>query len=498
MQYHFRAEAFQIANYVNAGLLLLTLVLAGIYQNWWPALLIGLPAWAVPFFLRQSLGDQLPSRAAFGLSYMIFAALHIHLAQGMLEMHFGIFVLMAILIAFRDYWVVLIAAGFIAVHHLLFMWLQAGGAAVYVLPANELNIGIVLLHAGYVVAEAVVLVIICRNSLREAQQAEFFLQSTEQMLDEAGRIRLQLPAATVQTRLIRNFSNVVQSLAETVATIEAAASQLGQDTEGLAREGRALSDRIGTQVTEVERIATATEQMSASIAELVRSAQQVLQLAQQSADASTQGKTVVDQTISHIQALSGTLEQTKQKVHGMAGSTAEIKGVLDVIQSIAEQTNLLALNAAIEAARAGEQGRGFAVVADEVRNLASKTHQSTDEIKQMISRLVQSSGESVQAVEQSLTQLESTVNTAGHSHQMLADIQLRVEQVVGSADLMSRTLQQQGQASSEIARSTAELITLASAQQAQGEKVTDIAHHVEAVTATLNEKAERFVLHGKA
>ena len=226
MQYHFRAEAFQIANYVNAGLLVLSLVFSFIFGSWLPTLLIGLPAALIPWFLLNSLGDQQLTRISYGISYMLFAALQIHLSQGMLEMHFGIFVLLAILIAFRDYLVVLSAAGFIAVHHLLFMWLQAGGSSVFVLPPAELSLEIVLLHAAYVVAESVVLVLICRNSLKEAQQAEFFLQTTEKMVDANGRIWLHSGKPEIETRLTRNFSNVMTTLQDTVKTIDSAVSTL--------------------------------------------------------------------------------------------------------------------------------------------------------------------------------------------------------------------------------------------------------------------------------
>ena len=493
MQYHFRAQAYTISNFVNSGLMLLALALAGVHNTWLAAFLIGVPAWLLPWVLQRNLGDHLLARVSYGVSFMLFSALHIHQMHGLTEMHFGIFVLMAMLIAFRDYLVILAAAGVIAVHHLVFTYLQIQQAGVYVLRVDELSMSMVFVHAAYVVVEAVVLVIICRNSLKEAQQAEFFVQTTELMLSQGDKIRLEQANSDVNTALVRNFGRVMTTLQHTVKTIDHAASQLQQETETLVSEGSQLSDRINNKLKEVERIATATEEMSVTIHELVNLANQVVKLAEESQNVSSAGQHAVQRTISNVEQLSGTLTDAKTQVTQMAAATADIKGVLDVIQAIAEQTNLLALNAAIEAARAGEQGRGFAVVADEVRTLASRTHKSTDEIKVMIARLVQNSNQSVTAVEDSLHKLTATVDTAGESHQVLHSIQQKVQQVLESADVMSQTLQQQGHASTEIARSTGELMAIAAQQQAQGAKVTAIAHEVEGITRELNEASERFV-----
>jgi len=492
MEYHFRAQAYTISTYVNSALMLLALALASVHQTWVAALLIGLPAWLVPIFMQRSLGDHLLSRVAFGASFMIFSALHIHQMHGMTEMHFGIFVLMAMLIAFRDHLVIIAAAGVIAVHHLVFAALQMGNSSVFVMAPDSLSYSMVFVHAAYVVAEAIVLVLICQNSLKEAQQAEFFVRTTETMLDSQGRISLKPATATVSTSLIQNFTRVLDTLRQTVTTIDRAAESLRSETTTLVSEGAKLSDRINNKMKEVERIATATEEMSVTINELGGLASQVVALARDSADASSAGQQAIERTIRNIEELSGTLTGAKEQVSQMALATGDIKGVLDVIQSIAEQTNLLALNAAIEAARAGEQGRGFAVVADEVRTLASRTHKSTDEIKVMISRLVQNSGQSVQAVDESLTKLTATVATAGDSHQLLDGIMQKVQQVLDSADIMSRTLQQQGLASTEIARSTGELMAIASEQQQQGSRVTAIANVVEGISRELNDTSDRF------
>src|SRR5690606_9575669 len=170
---------------------------------------------------------------------------------------------------------------------------------------------------------------------------------------------------------------------------------------------------------EVDRIAAATEQMSQSIGEVTALSKQVLQAATQAEQAAAEGRQSVGQTIQSVSALARQLGETGDKVNDVATATADIRKVLDVIESIAEQTNLLALNAAIEAARAGEQGRGFAVVADEVRTLASRTRGSTDEIKAMIEQLVTNSNKSVAVVQRSIEQLQDTRQHAEQSGKML-------------------------------------------------------------------------------
>ncbi|MDP4535435.1 methyl-accepting chemotaxis protein [Alkalimonas collagenimarina] len=488
----FRQKAYQIALYVNGGLLMLAFLLAFIHNTWLLALLIGVPALLIPLMLKQSLGDHPLARISYGISFMLFCALHIQQSMGMTEVHFGIFVLLAILIAFRDWLVILMAATVIAVHHLLFMYLQASGQPVYLVPESDATFRIVMIHAAYVVVEAVVLMLICRYSLREAQIGQFFLDSSVHMLDKQGKINLNINKPIVQSSLINRFTGVIGTMQSTIQTIDSAAERMNQGSSQLMQEGSALTDGMAQQMTEVERIASATEQMSASIRELAELSTQVVSLAQLSDDAASSGQSSIETTINTIQTLSDNLTESRHKVHSMAESTNEIKGVLDVIQAIAEQTNLLALNAAIEAARAGEQGRGFAVVADEVRTLASRTNKSTDEIKNMIGRMIEASKQSVEAVDICLGQLDQTRDSASNSGKQLSIILQQVTEVVQSANIMSSTLQQQGEASQEIAESTQHLSGMASEQQQQGQKVLHIAKDVQEQTLVLNEEVSRF------
>ncbi|TCS40814.1 methyl-accepting chemotaxis protein [Reinekea marinisedimentorum] len=496
MTYAFRNRAFQISFLVNLGLMIYALALASWYGTWLQALIIGLPSLLVPYGLYRLLGDHTLSRIAYGFSYMIFSALHIHQGAGMIELHFGIFVLLALLIVFRDWLVIVAAAALIAVHHLSFMYMQAAGAPVFVFPAASLSFGIVMLHAAYVVVEALVLVAIAVFSLSEARQAEYFLRATDQMVDADGKIWLGELPIDKHTELTRKFAGVIAKLRSTIAMIDQSSGALKSETEQLVDQGNSMAQDMSDEAAQVDTIASATEQMSATIRDLVALSEQVLAMAGEQQQASQSGQASVGTMKETILELSQTLETTKSKVNGLAESTSDIRGVLEVIQSIAEQTNLLALNAAIEAARAGEHGRGFAVVADEVRSLASRTHQSTGEIQSMIERLVQSGDESVESVGASIARLQSTIEVANESHAWLDKISEHASSVLESAGTMSSTLAQQGAASEEIAHSANRLNLLSSALNQKGIRVVEIAQDTEEVSSRLKKEADQFRYQG--
>ena len=251
----FRLQAYNIMSVVNLALFVLALALANWHSTWLPALLIGL----------RVLGDHLLARLSFGISFMFFTALHIHQAAGMLEMHFGIFVLLALLIAFRDYLVILTAAATIAVHHLLFMWLQMQDAGVFLVPAQSLSLGIILMHAAFVVVEAAVLIVISRQSYREAVVGQSLFDATEQLLTSDGKVELTHRCADLNSQVIKNFNAVFETLHKTLTTIEQQSATLKPESGTLRDEGDALAVSMRNEMNEVERIAAATEQMSHSI-----------------------------------------------------------------------------------------------------------------------------------------------------------------------------------------------------------------------------------------
>jgi methyl-accepting chemotaxis protein len=488
----YRLQAFTIMIWINVALFVVALALASWHGSWLPALLVGLPTAILPLLFYRMLGDHPLSRISFGVSFMFFTALHIHQSAGMLEMHFGIFVLLALLIAFRDYLVILAAAATIAVHHLLFMYLQMQDAGVYLLPEQSLSLGIVLLHGAYVVIEAAVLIMISRHSYREAVVSEELFNATELLLTRDGKVVLTHRCADLNSLVIQNFNAVLATLQKTLKTIEQQSKTLKLESGTLRNEGDALAESMRNEMNEVARIAAATEQMSHSIQDVFNLSQQVLQFAKETEQAAAEGKTSVSSTIASVQQLANQLTDTGRTVNDVANTTVDIRKVLDVIQSIAEQTNLLALNAAIEAARAGEQGRGFAVVADEVRTLASRTRRSTDEIKVMIERLVDNSAQSVTVVKRSIEQLDDTRQHAQQSGKLLQTILEQARQVAGSSDTMANALQQQTASSNEIAQSVQQLNQMTSEQHALGQKVLESADHLEQITVALSNESAKF------
>jgi methyl-accepting chemotaxis protein len=194
-------------------------------------------------------------------------------------------------------------------------------------------------------------------------------------------------------------------------------------------------------------------EMAATVQEVSRNAQYAADGALKADEEARNGAAVVTETIAAINSLSGNVENASEVIQRLEAESENIGSVLDVIRGIAEQTNLLALNAAIEAARAGEQGRGFAVVADEVRTLASRTQQSTSEIQEMIERLQQGSKNAVAVMEEGRRQTQAGVEQAARAGQTLQDITAAITSIRDLNTQIASAAEQQASVAEEINRS---------------------------------------------
>ncbi len=185
------------------------------------------------------------------------------------------------------------------------------------------------------------------------------------------------------------FNLFTAKLRSMINNLKESSKLMQYQSEQMVKTTDQTNSSVSIQASEIQNVASAMHEMSATAHEVANLARSTAQGAQESLEALTSANQLFQNTVEAFKAVSVEFNHTSQGVNEVAQSSQKINGIIDVIQAIAEQTNLLALNAAIEAARAGEQGRGFAVVADEVRSLAARTHSSTDEIKNLIHALQQ-------------------------------------------------------------------------------------------------------------
>lgn len=257
------------------------------------------------------------------------------------------------------------------------------------------------------------------------------------------------------------IADIGRSIDEMLSAFERSLREVDQASNAVSHASGALATSIGqarstvqAQQAETDQVATAITEMTASVADVATNTEGAVAAAQQADQATREGTRVMQQTQQAIEALAADVDVSATKVAALESHSQAIGGVIAVIRTIAEQTNLLALNAAIEAARAGEQGRGFAVVADEVRTLASRTQTSTEEIRRIIEQLQSATTEAVGQMQASRGHALSGVEAAEQARVSLASIGAAVERIVDVNVQIASAAEQQAAVSEEINRST--------------------------------------------
>lgn len=435
---------------------LLSFILSLIYGGLITALVVGAILVFGPLAIQRLSPYSTLAQSAMAFSFMSFVTLQVHLAYGLIEIHFGYFVMLAILASYQRITPIIVGAGAAAVYHVAFAILQATGAPVRIFESNStivMGVGIplfIFIHAAYVVVETAILVYLAYITRPILDTAKAVIQSNDQMLANPNYIDLSGEIDGSNNELTLRYSKVIGSVRSVVSSTSEITDYLNSGLNLLRETYRSVSEKVDRQSEELGAISNSTAQVTEAALSLSEIAAFVKNKADDLTKLKDSSVSAVKNSLERTEQTSNYLTKTSATLTKLDDDTKAITGMVEAIQSIAEQTNLLALNAAIEAARAGEQGRGFAVVADEVRALATRTHQATEEINQLIVNLTAGASDAVNNMEGSLEQIRGSQelnNTAAKQMALLGD---QIDEIFQSTLSIASAVEEQTQINREI------------------------------------------------
>ncbi|MEZ8097183.1 methyl-accepting chemotaxis protein [Photobacterium swingsii] len=319
-------------------------------------------------------------------------------------------------------------------------------------------------------------------------------KSVEQLAQGSGDLtqRIEIKRMDEIGELAENMNSFLGQLQMMIKGIVSQSMNLSQYAEQSAEQAEQASLKVSDQQNDVNQIATAIHEMSATSAEVASHAEMTASAAQASTEACESGKHVISQNREAITSLANQVQDAANVIHELESNAQNINQILSTIQGIAEQTNLLALNAAIEAARAGEQGRGFAVVADEVRVLSKRTHDSTEEIRSMIDTLQQNTRQAVDSMQSSTELAGQSVDYAGAASDSLNQITQTITEISDMASQIASAAEEQRAVSEDISRNTQAIKDVSDHLSVQTAEVSSSARDMNASAEAMRSDVSRF------
>jgi methyl-accepting chemotaxis protein len=321
-------------------------------------------------------------------------------------------------------------------------------------------------------------------------------RSLSSIADGGGDLtrRLSTESRDEVAALAHNFNRVLEHISHIIRNVVNVNEKVRQNVSTMSHATESTVSSTSQQLREIELVATAVEELSASANEIARHAGDTAERTNATSILAEQGNEIVNSSLENVNRLTLQIESTAQKIQVLKNNSVNIGSVMEVIRTIAEQTNLLALNAAIEAARAGEQGRGFAVVADEVRSLAQKTRSSTEEIESIIVQLQRAADEAHQAMNTSTAAARDTIETASKVGGALDKIRSNISVINDMNHQIATASHQQSSVANEVSKNVTAIHALSEKVSENAQIVNTSGNQLSQESAELQKELNSFRL----
>ncbi|WP_431306035.1 methyl-accepting chemotaxis protein [Vibrio tasmaniensis] len=304
--------------------------------------------------------------------------------------------------------------------------------------------------------------------------------------------RIEVKGNDEIAQLSKGFNGFIEKIHESMKEVFSTSQALQVAAESVSNKAHITHDNSQEQRDQTLQVVAAINQMGMTISEIASNAATAAETATQASGNTEVGRSVVNKAKDAISRLAQDIESTGQVVEQLASTTQDIGSILGVIRDISEQTNLLALNAAIEAARAGEQGRGFAVVADEVRVLSQRTHSSTDEIREMIETLQKNSVSAVESMQRSQDLAQSSVDDANNATIALEEIATSIQQISEMASHISNAASEQRSVTGEVSKNIQLVNDVSENMSTEADNSRHLSEELRGIAQQLNTQVQLF------
>lgn len=395
---------------------------------------------------------KLMTRLVMALVLMGWSALLIQLGRGETEYHFSVFVLLSALLAWRDWRPLVAGAAAIALHHLVFNALQEQGLFGVVVFTHT-GLHMVIMHGVFVVVQTLILLVMVLRMEKDALSAGEVAKLASVINREPGCLTLMQDRGTQHSGFARTFSLTLDTMRSTLEQASRSAARLQEDSQIILQRNSALSERTDSQVASLSVAAAAMEQLAAAASDTSQKADEARTLALQSREVAQQGG-------ENIRAAVCSMAEIRDE-------SQRISDILAMIDSIAFQTNILSLNASVEAARAGAHGSGFSVVAAEVRTLALRCESAAKDIRLLIAASVDRTRQGTAQVELAGKTMQTMIDNAESLHALVDALSLMSEQQRASIVQINDSITRLDRAAQENVEHVAQTMAVAEQQQQQ-------------------------------